>query len=400
MPMKYKNFNEHAGSKPLVVTNKPSRLNFCDDDTPLVFDNTYVSKNQMFAGPANPKTLIAPVIVPPIADLEYWKNNNLTVLSQINTETQRELYRNGYIVNTKCGNRVDNGVQFHPLADTGSPALPSERNLERINENYERENYERENYERENYEPENDEPLYKTMHKYGNNICNIEDTSINTSCGYDNKQILNNLPSNYNASDCEKSDAFIEYNKQLFTQNVGENMYDVNQINEPINSNIGISFQQQFQPTTYNINKYGEKIYTEYDPTIFKKDNITAPLQQIRTDNVYDPRSFGYGTNYRNYNDDLLGQPRFIYDDINSVRMPNYISRSNIDNNSFADSYGTLNSGEEFGNKYNSNIRELSNKAWLDNTTTFREELSQRLMRKRNAEMWQVRKYPKGPHQK
>jgi hypothetical protein len=398
MTTKYKHSNEHMGERPqrspLIVINKPSRLNFCDDDTPLVFDNTYVSKNQMFAGPANPKTLIAPIVVPPIADLEYWKNNNLTILSQINTETQRELYRNGYIVNTKCGN----GVQFHPLADTGSEAL----NLEFIDEKDESENDESENYEHENenYERENYEPSYKTMHKYGNNICNIEDISINTSCGYDNKQILNNLPSNYNASDCEKSDAFIEYNKQLFTQNVGENMYDVNQINEPINSNIGISFQQQFQPTTYNINKYGEKIYTEYDPTIFEKDNITAPLQKIRTDNVYDPRSFGYGTNYRNYNDNLLGQPRFIYDDINSVRMPNYISRSNIDNNSFADSYGTLNSGEEFGNKYNSNIRELSNKAWLDNTTTFREELSQRLMRKRNAEMWQIRKYPKGPLQK
>jgi len=453
---KYKHF---SNGEPMIIINKPSRLNFCDDnDIPLVFDDTYISQNQRFAGPANPKTLIAPIVVPPIAELEYWKNNNLTVLSQINTETQRELYRNGYIINTKCGNgeigalvpermsRVEQTsphdfigrasfrdslvppalISSAPIGERSSrgsvakftplpkavpvsaraslpdrsgwnwtPLLPeavsSGKNLEYIDENDENVNY----YERENYEPS-----YKTMHKYGNNICNIEDTSINTSCGYDNKQISNNLPSNYNASDCEKSDAFIEYNKQLFTQNVGENMYDVNQINEPINSNIGISFQQQFQPTTYNINKYGEKIYTEYDPTIFKKDNITAPLQEVRTDNVYDPRSFGYGTNYRNYNDELLGQPRFIYDDINAVRMPNYISRSNIDNNSFADSYGSLNSGEEFGNKYNSNIRELANKAWLDNTTNFREELSQRLMRKRNAEMWQVRKYPKGPHQK
>ena len=73
----------------MIIINKPSRLNFCDDnDIPLVFDDTYISQNQRFAGPANPKTLIAPIVVPPIADLEYWKNNNLTVLSQINTETQ------------------------------------------------------------------------------------------------------------------------------------------------------------------------------------------------------------------------------------------------------------------------------------------------------------------------
>ena len=68
-----------------------------------------------------------------------------------------------------------------------------------------------------------------------------------------------------------------------------------------------------------------------------------------KEDNVYDPRLTGYGTSYRSYTDDNLGQTRFYYDDIDAVRMPNYIVKSNIDREPFADHYGTIPDGDQFG---------------------------------------------------
>ena len=41
-----------------------------------------------------------------------------------------------------------------------------------------------------------------------------------------------------------------------------------------------------------------------------------------------------------------LGQTKFYYDDVDAIRMPNYITRSNIDHQPFADRYGPLPAGE------------------------------------------------------
>ena len=109
---------------------------------------------------------------------------------------------------------------------------------------------------------------------------------------------------------------------------------------------------------------------------------------------VYDPRFYGYGTSYRSYTDEMTGQPRFYYDDINSIRMPNYVSRSNIDFANYADTYGPLNNSNQYGNSNNSQIRDLAQNSFLNSSLQQRTELQERLMRKRNNEMWQLRKYP------
>lgn len=378
----------------------PKYLTFCDKDIPIpgydspniVQNQPNMSANQRLVGPPNPKTFISPVVVPPIADLDYWKSNNLTVLSNINKESQKELFQNGYVSTSNCGNACDS----LPLVGTYgeytkrfSEYKPLHQRIPPKVENPKVENPKVEN-------PKVEKIVENFLPEYGELI----GENINISCGYNAKNLDVNLPSNSVASECEKDEIFSEFNKNLYTQNVGENMFDINQINEPINSLIGISLQQPFEPVTYHINKYGEKIFTEHDPNIFKQKKVITPLETVRTDNVYDPRSYGYGTSYRAYENELLGQPRFMYDDINAVRMPNYITRSNIDHNSFADTYGPMKEDQEFGNKYNSDIRRMANKAFIDDTTQFREEMSQRLMRKRNSELWQTRKYPKGPHQK
>jgi hypothetical protein len=234
---------------------------------------------------------------------------------------------------------------------------------------------------------------------------------VNTSCGYNPKQIFtSNLPSNYAAGNCEKGDSMSEYNKNLYTQTIQPGVYTRNQIIEPINSNIGISFQQQFEPLTsvyqYDPNSIDidkeELIYTQHDPRIIEpvlnQSNI-ATIDPVNVSNIYDPRFNGYGTSYRAYTDKNLGQTKFMYDDINAIKMPNYISRSNIDFEKYADSYGPLKEGEEFGNKYNDIIRPLAQHSWLQSNLDQRNSLSESLLRKRNSEMHELRKYPKSQQQ-
>jgi hypothetical protein len=74
--------------------------------------------------------------------------------------------------------------------------------------------------------------------------------------------------------------------------------------------------------------------------------------------------------------------------------MPNYVVRSDIDHQPFADQYGPIPEGDSKGNQYNSVIKALANDAFLQGSIQFRTELQERLMRKRNSEMWQLRKAP------
>ena len=118
-------------------------------------------------------------------------------------------------------------------------------------------------------------------------------------------------------------------------------------------------------------------------------------IDAVNNSNIYDPRFTGYGPNYRAYVEKETGQPRFYYDDINAIRQPNYIVRSNIDFERYADSYGPMQPGEAAGNIYTPNIRRLANDSFMRNTLKYRTDLQERLMRKRNAEVYQRRLAPK-----
>ena len=227
----------------------------------------------------------------------------------------------------------------------------------------------------------------------------IQPGTVNVACGYNPEQnILSSLPANLPAGPAEKDCKMQEYNKDLFTQTIQPGTYTTNQVIEPINSNIGISFTQQFEPTTATRNNEGGINYTQIDPNIIEPELYTTDppyIQNTATEwNVTDPRFSGYGTSYRAYTDDKLGQTKFYYDDVNAIRMPNYIVRSNIDFLPFADSYGPISSGNEFGNKDNSIMRDLVQSAYTDNSIQFRTELQERLMRKVNSNKWQQRHAP------
>jgi hypothetical protein len=221
---------------------------------------------------------------------------------------------------------------------------------------------------------------------------------VNMQCGYNPDQLFNsNLPVNFAAGNCEQSPNLASYNKNIFTQTIQPGVYTVNDVIEPINSNIGISYDQQFLPVSCKFTENGGTLYTQHDPNlvdIVRKDDRQSVKQAVDNANIYDPRHSGYGTSYRSYTDETTGQTRFAYDDINAIRMPNYITRSHIDFEPYADSYGPMKTGQSLGNEFNSDIRALAQDSWLRNSLQFRNDLSERRMRKINADAWQQRVAP------
>jgi hypothetical protein len=235
---------------------------------------------------------------------------------------------------------------------------------------------------RENYEPLQIRPA--------------EPGEVNTSCGYNPDQTLNYLPSNYAAGNCEQDPKMAQYNKNLFTQIIQPGVYTRTQVNEPVNSNIGISFQQQFEPLEVNRDDNGLN-YLERDPRIIEPV-ITAEdskPQFANYDTVYDPRFYGYGTSYRSYIDPMTKQPKFYYDDINAIRMPNYVVRSNVDHLPYADRYGPMMPDQEDGNN-NPQFRSMVQDSWMRNSIQFRNDITERAMRKSHAIAWQKRQSPLG----
>ena len=367
--------NPSVGTKNTIglVMESPEAFRFCNDEVQFQFnDPNYMSRNQRLVGPPNPKTKIAPVVVAPSADLEYWKANNLITHSAVNEETQHDVYNSGYQVSTCCGTMIDKYYVPQNVSNCGQKynhTSSTQKSTKQVQENF----------------------------TYPYPIRNEESGQINTSCGYNPEQLLTaGLPTNYPSGNCQKNPEFKQYNNNLFTQTIQPGVYTKNQINEPINSNIGISFTQQFEPVTCTTDGTNI-IYTEHDPRIIEPINEEPNLEVINAVNiynVYDPRHSGYGTSYRSYTDDNVGQTRFFYDDINSVRMPNYITRNKIDFSPYADSYGPIPEGEANGNKFHSNIRALANDTFTRSAIQQRTELQERLMRKSNAHSWHRRMAP------
>jgi len=334
-----------------------------DDVTGRSCDPNWMSPNQKMVGPANPKTNIPPVIAPPAADPSFWRGTNLTSSLKINQQGHTDLYRSGYLISDK----------------------------DQLTEKYRQKDRNKYNGANVNKKHDHDEDT-DTGPFQQNNIGDIE-----TSWGYNTDQLIYaGLPSNLAASGLSTDPYMKKYNDNLFTQTIQPGIYTRSEIVEPINSNIGISFTQQLPPASSRIDPVtGALLRTEHDPRLVGPYLIkNTAAYNVNEGDVYDPRFTGYGTSYRSYNDDALGQTRFYYDDINSVRMPNYISRSNIDTQPFADRYGPIPKGFEKGNPYTKNIHELADDAFLQGAIQHRTELSERLMRKVNSEQWQRRAAP------
>ena len=113
----------------------------------------------------------------------------------------------------------------------------------------------------------------------------------------------------------------------------------------------------------------------------------------INFEDIYDPRFTSYGDPYRSYSDVNLGLVNYYYSDVDAYRMPNFISRSNVDFVDFRTPQGQI--WPEY--KRNVGIDEI--RPHVESQVTadelfHREDLMTLQMEKRNREMWQLRLAP------
>ena len=311
----------------------------------VVVEGKMKSINNALVGGANPKTVIPPMITRPCYSLG-WRDSTMTKPNMINASTNEDLYRSGYL--------------SEPTRKESSEHTNRDVTVENFETDYGKQSW---------------------------------SDAMDASSGYDKKQWIDaNFPANLPQAKCERAPIMSGYNTNLFTQTIQPGVLYKNDIIEPINKNIGISFQQQFLPRTYKKLPGDVLEIEDHNPEFAPApEDIIEPVIEPRYDNIYDPRFTGYGTSYRNYVDTVTGQPRFPYDDVNAVRMPNYIVRSKIDTHNFADKYDSMqNSGISLND-----IRSKVQDAFLQDNLIHRDEMMSRLMRKRNSEMWQVRQAPK-----
>ena len=332
-----------------IENNKNNmKINFNTAD----FNHNFKRKtdNQHLVGAPNPKTLVAPVIAPPLASLESWKNDDEYNISTLNVVKPRYEYESGYKTSQDyncysklrvppsytCGYKKkilkkEVSTQFKNQSQSQSQPQPQDTKKE-VKENF-----------TFPYEIKSEEE--------------IEEDKLDGS-----ELFYKDFKTNPSMKD--------KYTDNIFAYNNDPDDSYVNKRNEPINSLIGITEPGQFEENEYE---------------------MIEPHENINMSNTYDPRFYGYGTSYRGYVDKVVGQPRFYYDDINAIKMPNYITRNSIDVTPFGDSYGPDNHG---GNEYHSNITKLADKHYLDSALQFRTEMQNRLMRKVNSESWQQKMYP------
>jgi hypothetical protein len=320
---------------------------------PVVVNQNMKSINNELQGGQNPKTLIPPMVIKPMYSLG-WRANDMIVPNILkNKRSNEDLYLSGYLTSDCDYNEPEDQMVIE--------------NFEQ-NEIIDDFSYPKADYTSQNWSD-----------------------AVNKVDGYNPKQWVDSkFPANLPQGNCNQVPQLTELHERMFTNTVQPGVTYRDDVIEPINANIGISFQQEFLPRSYEYTREGDLHVVDNDPHFAPPapQYVGEPDEPLEY-NVYDPRFTGYGTSYRNYVDNTTGQPRFPYDDVNSIRMPNYIIRSKIDTHDFADTYGPVRKPQSLND-----IRSKVQDAFLDDSMQHRNDLMTSLMRKRNAEMWQLRQAP------
>jgi len=298
----------------------------------------WISQNQNLVGSANPKTLVAPRIPTRLYDVDQWSQDPFVIFPQVNEQYDQELFQSGYL--TSPGNT--------------NPCRPNHQHgdiISKNSRNYHQQEPTRECFSQNNNghpsaekipieQIENENPGRVTLQAYKDNW--TLDRTIDTSMGYYPENTNYNIPVNvpYEPSPdalCQRSTD--EYNRRLASIPLEPGVTTYSQVNQTdaMMSNLGISFTQPHLPTIPRQVGDDRIAYTEYDPLLVPKSELQrdlvrpCPDREVPRMEIYDPRLTGYGTSYRGYIDEMTGQPRFYYDDIEATTQYNYISRNNID---------------------------------------------------------------------
>jgi hypothetical protein len=202
-----------------------------------------------------------------------------------------------------------------------------------------------------------------------------------------------------------------------YTQNIQPNIYSFSDTAEPINANMGISYNPDLPPRVVDqvaMNDGSYPLYHRIDPQLVREGGIPkGRLEEmprrtqwsakyntydtidgsVNFEDIYDPRFTGYGDEYRSYVDINLGNVQYYYSDIDAYRDPNFGTRSKVDFIDFVDPMGRIK--PEYSRQVGLNdVKENVQSQYDADSIYFREDLMERLMRKRNQELWQLRAAP------
>ena len=202
-----------------------------------------------------------------------------------------------------------------------------------------------------------------------------------------------------------------------YMQNIQPNIYSFSDTAEPINANIGISYNPDLPPRIVDQVEMSDGAYPLYhriDPQLVREGGIPkerlnelprrtkwsakyntydAMDGSVNFEDIYDPRFTGYGDEYRSYVDVNLGNVQYYYSDIDAYRDPNFGTRSKVDFIDFVDPMGRIK--PEYSREVGLNdVKATVQNQYDADSIYFREDLMERLMRKRNQELWQLRAAP------
>ena len=209
------------------------------------------------------ESTVTPVIVPPATDLSYWRANNLVTHSAINDSLQEPLYQSGYLVNDDC-------KEQKPYVERDPLDFLRDGEDEEIRENMEMPYVKQLPKCPQKVQIIQNEPLVEGYQDFNREEINRSGL-VNTACGYDPDQLQYGLPSNLVTSNCNRNADMKKLNSNIYRQTIQPGVYNTSEVNEQLNSNLGISFTQQFPPVTHEKTHEGV-FYTERDPNFFKGD--------------------------------------------------------------------------------------------------------------------------------
>jgi hypothetical protein len=202
-----------------------------------------------------------------------------------------------------------------------------------------------------------------------------------------------------------------------YFQNIEPSSYTLSDVAYPINANLGISYNPDIPPLVIDqtATPYGTvPLYHRIDPQLVRDQNIAPnrlnemPRRDANSarysdfqpapgtvgfEDIYDPRFSGYGDEYRSYGDVNLGQVNYYYSDLDEYRAVHFPFRSNVDFIDFHTPQGKI--LPEYQAQIGvDDIKAQVGQQFDADQLFFRTNIMESQMRKRNAELWQLRASP------
>ncbi len=238
-----------------------------------------------------------------------------------------------------------------------------------------------------------------TMNSYQNQTPSttnaVYDGDVLTRCGYNRDNLLHNVPVNTSVGACDLRDSMNDYNKDLYSINVQPGVVYRSQIQLPISSNIGISYNQTLPITSQTVDEDGNVILTDVDPRTFNvvDDPVSRGDDEPTIFDMYDTRDTGYGPEYRGYVHKLTGQPRWYYGDIDAVQKNEINVFSDIDILEKADKRGFMVTNDEVRARA-SGFQKYVDNEFVERTNNARIQLQQNFADKSRDPVVQQRRQP------